>query len=159
MLCARVFLGREQPGWGRVLSLQGERLVQLRRMSGQEIDAILSAIVEAETVPRLDYHVRRHGRQLDVQTNEEYVRALRRHLQRADLRIFTYLRSSDHAPFWELIAPDGTTAVYNENRSSIWSFFWPIGVNQRMSIAKGWWVEVLRAADDWHFEEHWQWIQ
>ena len=100
----------------------------------------------------------RHGVGLGLGGDEEYLRALRAHLARPDLRIFTYLQTRDRLPIWELVAPDtGTTAMYHERRGQLWSFFRSIDPDARMASAQAWWVEAIRTVTGWRFEERWQW--
>ena len=89
---------------------------------------------------------------------DQYLRAVRQRLTRDDLRVFTYLRTKDCRPFWELVAPDtGTTVMYNEQATSIWSFFRPASAVERMTAMETWWIEVLRSPTGWQFEENWRW--
>jgi hypothetical protein len=133
-------------------------MVQVASLNDEEIDRLVRQIRASVTLPKLEYHLARHGRDFGDGSGTSYIRALRAHLARPDLRVFTYLRTRDRAPMWELIAPgDGTAALYHEERRSLWSFFRPIDPDARMLNAAMWWVEAIRSPAGWHFEERWRW--
>ena len=139
-------------------ALRQERLAQLRQFTDRDVERVRASIRQATAVPNLCYHLRKHGAAMAVHTEDEYLRALREHLRREDLRVFTYLRPRGHVPFWELVASDtGTTVVYNSKRKQIWSFFQPKDADGRMRYAETAWIEVIRLVDGWEFEESWRW--
>jgi hypothetical protein len=138
--------------------LQAARLAQVTRMDPRDIDQLVQRIRRADSMPKLGYHATRHAEDVGAGSAQEYLEALRAHLARADLRVFTYLRTKDRTPIWELVAPDtGTTVMYHEERSSLWSFFRPVDVGARMANAETWWVEAIRTPTGWRFEERWRW--
>lgn len=152
-------MSEHPPRWpsSATVALQRVRLDQLRRRSADEIARIVQAIRRARTLPRLAYHVKRHARKMGLGSVEAYVAALQHHGARRDLRLFTYLRTSDRLPFWELVAPDGATVLYSQERRQVWSFFRPDDPDARMAKAEAWWIEVVAQAHGWRFEEYWRW--
>ncbi len=142
----------------RSAALQSARLAQVASLTDTDVDRVVNGIRQAARIPKLAYHTARHAADFAAESADEYVRALRAHLARADLRIFTYLRSSDRAPIWELVAPeDGTTAMDHEERGSLWSFFRPLDPDPRMASAEAWWIEAIRGPTGWRFDEGWRW--
>jgi hypothetical protein len=140
------------------MPLQDDRLAQLQRMSDGDIAGIIRRIRQAERIPQLDYHFKRHGREFGAATSAEYLQALRDHLSRNDLRIFTYIRASDGSRFWELISPESNaTVLYNEDRDAIWSFFRMGRPDLRLGRYRAQWLEIALVPGGWRFERDWQW--
>lgn len=134
------------------------RLAQLRRLSDNEVMATVAAIRQATTLARPDYHLAIHGREFGATTLEAYLLALREHLRRRDLRVFTYLRPPKLVPFWELVAPDdGATALYNEAKGAVWSFYLPGRAELRFAAYEAVAVELVPTATGWMRVEHWRW--
>ena len=139
-------------------ALRSARLTQLQHLTPEDIRTVLEAIRQASVIPRLAYHVSKHGGQLGANSEVGYLEAFRQHLWRTDLRIFTYLRYKDRVPFWELVAPDtGDTVAYNEKRKQVWTFFRPDDSEARAQGLGLSWIEVLGTRDRWTLEENWQW--
>jgi hypothetical protein len=139
-------------------TLQSDRLAQVALLEDGDVERLVEQIRRADSIPKLEYHLARHGRDVSAGAAAEYLRVLQAHRARRDLRVFTYLRTKDRAPTWELIAPDdGTSAMYHEERRSLWSFFRPIDPDARMISMETWWIEAIRSAAGWHFEERWRW--
>jgi hypothetical protein len=139
-------------------TLRSARLAQVALLEDQDVEGLVERIRRADRIPRLEYHLARHGRDVGAGAAAEYLRALRAHLTRPDLRHFAYLRTKDRARIWELIAPDdGASAMYHEVRESLWSFFRPIDPDARMVSMEAWWIEAIRSAAGWRFEERWRW--
>ncbi|MBI2321796.1 MAG: hypothetical protein HYU88_06820 [Chloroflexi bacterium] len=150
------------PGAGasKYAHLRALRLAQVQDLSSEQIEGHLLAIRHTSFLPKARYHFERHGPQAGAATEEEYVQLFRKHVARADLRIFTYLRTGDRCPMWEVVAPvTGETAVYNERRGRIWSFHRPSDPYARYTNVQGWWLEVIRIGAGWGFEERWTWRQ
>lgn len=149
---------RELRSLGAAASLKVQRLQQLRSLSDQSITQLIGEIRSAKTIPKPEYHSHLHGKEFDANTVEQYLRAFRAHLERQDLRIFTYLRARNRTPFWELVAPDtGASVPYNEQRRAVWSFFRPGRPAMRMERYQADWIEVRRTDSGWIFDEDWQW--
>lgn len=145
---------------GAMVSPQADRATQARAMPPEEIHAILDTIRRTRALPQLDYHFERHGREFRVSTSEEYLQALRQHLLRDDLRVFTYIRTRGQVPIWALVAPDNAhTVLYNELRRVIWSFYRPQIPALRMRNVQSRWIELVREGDRWIVKEDWQWAQ
>ena len=139
-------------------SLRTARAAQLESMSGSEFDAVLATIRASASFPRVAYHFSRHGQEFGVTTEAGYLAALGVHLLRSDLRVFTFLRPEGRAPFWALVAPDtGDTALYNEARGRIYSFYRPERPAVRMAAVESHWVELIRRQDGWLTLQEWQW--
>ncbi len=131
-----------------------------RRSRAATIEQRLLTIRGSTSVPALRDHVDKHGVRLGVSSYAEYLQAFQQHLARSDLRTFTYLglRGGNQTILWELVASDtGTTALYNETRTTIWSFFRPSDPIARAIGMQAAWVEVIRTQTGWHFEEDWTW--
>jgi hypothetical protein len=130
----------------------------VRTYSREQIDSLIARIRAGRSIPRLRYHLQQHGEALGARTAHEYVHALEVHLQRDDLRVFTFLRPRGLEPFWALVSPDsGDTVSFNEQRNRIYSFYRPEDVDQRMDSAKAHWIEVVSTGAGWSIEEHWAW--
>lgn len=139
-------------------SLKATRASQLRAMEPVAIDAILSSIRQAETIPKVDYHFAQHGPEFSARVSAEYLERLREHVQRHDSRVFTFLRQPDRVPFWALVAPDtGATVLYHEQRKAVWSFYRPTIPAVRFGKVQSDWIELVRRGERWDIEEDWQW--
>ena len=151
---------RDLRSLGATASLRAQRLAQLKQLSDGDVEAIVHDVKSSQSIPRLGYHFARHGAEFEVDNPEEYVAALRRHLQRGDLRIFTFLdrTSKGLTGFWALVAPDNAaTVLYNEQQRRLWSFYRPRAPAVRMANVQTLWIEVCRRGQSWEFEEQWQW--
>ena len=100
------------------------RMQQVSAMSDKDVANLLSRSRQSKTIPKLDYHFRKHGAGFGARDEQEYLRRLQEYLSGKDLRIFTCLRGRRQVPFWEMIDLDsGTTVLYNENEHVVWSFY------------------------------------
>lgn len=152
---------REQPpeqSQNSAEQLRAVRLAQLRAYSSEDIDGLMARIRAIRTIPKLAYHLKLHGPQLGTGSEEEYLRALEAHLQRDDLRVFTFLRIQRREPLWAIVAPDtGNTVLYNEDRQRVWSFYRPTRPSIRMRSVESVWIEIVKRDRTWQLEEHWTW--
>lgn len=141
-------------------SLQVLRIQQLNQETGERISRIVGEARRATDIPQLEYHLRKHGAEFGATTAEEYVQAFREHLRRDDLRIFTFLDDASYGTvaLWAFVAPDtGTTALYNEKRRQVRTFYRPWSPERRMANVRHLWVEVIGREGAWVFQEQWEW--
>ena len=106
-----------------------------------------------QSLPRPDYHFRRHRREFDylgIYSEPEYLALFERHIQRRDLLHLTHLRLRDGHRIWYRIAPDtGVVAQYDETAENYQSFYLPVDVDGFLEAGRGWWVEVQQTAAGW----------
>ncbi len=75
--------------------MEQARAAALQWLLAADLDAAVNEIRAARTLPKLDYHVERHGVALRVTTPAAYIARLRRHLRRPDLRFFVMARKQE----------------------------------------------------------------
>lgn len=131
-------------------ALQARRLAQLMAMTADERAALVVRMRQAVRLPRPTLHFRRHGADVGATTLEEYEQLFVQHIQRVDLRWFTFIRRREGDAVWYLIEGDsGAIAMYNEAQNRYWSFFCTSNLQRLLGEAEGWWVELVRTAEDW----------
>lgn len=143
--------GRSGGGDGGDAERQARRLAQLRAMPQEDLNALVQRITRDRRLPKLRYHLEQHGKLLGVNSEEELQGAFEEHLDRDDLRYFTFTNRRGGTKMWYAVS-DGTgrVAQYNEDRREQWSFFAP--ENYGRFTERGWrrWVEVRKTeSGDW----------
>lgn len=164
----RQILGKEEAGkWiGRVLQaaqeraktsprksphyrvLQDTRLREVRAMPAADLRRLGQEMSSAAELPKLKEHFRKHGMEfseLGVGSAEEFGALFLEHVQRKDLRVFTYVSTQQATQYrhWVLMGMDnGVMVVYNESKKQAWSMLRVLDIGEYLRHQAGWWVEV-----------------
>ena len=101
----------------------------------------------ARALPKRDEHFRKHGQDfvdLGITTPTQLDLLFVHHIQRADLRYFTYISTqATQYRQWVLASMDnGVMVIYNESTMQHWSIFRPESPAAYVLRQTGWWIEV-----------------
>jgi len=140
-----------QPRPAHYQPLQDTRFAEVQAMSSQDLRQLRAEMTGARELPKLKEHFRKHGSEFEDMgiTSPEALNVLfRQHIQRMDLRIFTYVSTQPATQYrqWVLVGMDnGVIVVYNESKRRHWSMMRARSITEYLSHQRGWWVEV----SDW----------
>lgn len=139
---ARV-LSRQNVLRQRQLQWQNTRMSEL---AGQSWEALWGRLRINVALPQEGQHFRKHGlefQSLGIESVQAYVELFSQHVDREDLRLFSYIRPENEERMWLLIGMDnGVIAQYNETRGVYWSFYRHADVYRYLESGAGWWIEM-----------------
>lgn len=124
------------------------RLAELKNTPHDEIRKLIDDIRHQRNLPKLGRHYAKHRDNLDdieIKSVSSYVARLRKHLQRPDTRIYTYITTKPTQDrMWVVVSMDnGLVAQYNQTKRRLWSFYRQSVIETYLEAATGWWVEVI----------------
>lgn len=127
---------------------QTKRLTEVQAFSKDQWRVLQIALHNSAGQRKIVQHFGKHQHEfveLGIDSIEAYQALFRQHVQRTDLRIFTYTSSkAPHHRLWILVGMDnGVVALYNETRRRHWSLIRPPSLPRYLASGKGWWVEVM----------------
>jgi hypothetical protein len=132
-------------------SLQNARLAEVNAMTPQTLQQLSEEIASGARLPKLQEHFRKHGAELadlGVHSPDAMNALFLRHIQRSDLRIFTYISTQPATQYrhWVLAGMDnGVMVLYNESQRKHWSLLRARDIEDYLRLRRGWWIEVI----DW----------
>lgn len=127
---------------------QAKRLAELQSLTQEQLWGLYAAMHNPMGQRKVVQHFDEHRNELEglaIHSVEAYRVLFQQHVQRNDLRTFTYISSkSPHPRLWSMVGVDnGVVSLYNETRKRHWSLFRPLSLNQYLYSGKGWWIEVI----------------
>ena len=132
--------------------LQSIRLAEVRAMTVEEWQALRQEMAQAQKLPKLNEHFRKHGEQfssLGVVNSEEFETLFLEHVRRSDLETYTYVttQKGQQYRYWILVGMDnGVVAFYNQSKRRHWSFWRPNDLGGYLQGGRGWWLRVEESA-------------
>ena len=130
-----------------------KRLAEVRATPQTDLDRLISSFLKATSLPALDDHFAKHGKDFMGATPQVYLALFVAHIRRDDLRLFTALQPRYGSRMWYLVGMDnGFIAQYNESRRRYWSFYRSRDLDAHLGWVRGYWVEVKKAGDRWEAE-------
>lgn len=131
---------------------RARRLVEMRSLGSEEIGRRVRRMKSDDRLPNLTYHFLKHGIDVGVATEKDYLRLFREHLRREDLRIVSFIRRVGDQRMWYLISDaTGNVAQYNESTGRQFSFFATRGAF--LEHLDEWTVEVKETPEGWEVVE------
>lgn len=131
---------------------RARRLHELLELTSEGIERLVRRMRSDERLPGAAYHFEKHGAGLGAETKEGYLRLLREHLRRDDLKFVSFIRRVGDQRMWYLISEaTGNVAQYNESVGSQFSFFAARGAF--LDHLDDWTVEVRRTPEGWEVLE------
>lgn len=137
--------------------MQVDRLVEVRAMGQGAVQPLFESVRQSPILPRLEQHFQKHGKNLvslGVEDAQGYADYLVGHLNRDDLRVFTFVTTkATQDRMWVFVGVDnGVIAQYNETKHSLWSFFRQMDIDELLLNTHNWWVAVVKDEAGIRFE-------
>lgn len=137
----------------RLAELQLQRFNQLNGADAREVMARMRSW--NLPLPELGNHFRTHADEFlssGITSVEQYQAAFAAHIEKTNLRYFTYLQRKRQDRIWISVDEEtGNVGQFNETKNTYWSFYHHDEIDKYLNSGKMWWIEVIEDGNEIEF--------